>query len=396
MENALKIEETYLPSDTSCSQLKTIQPFDKPIYVTRPTLPDRKEVYRKIDEIWDSKWVTNNGNQHKSLEFKLKDYLKTPNLSIFCNGTMALQMACQALRLSGEVITTPFTFAATPHVLYWNNLKPVFCDIDPETFNLDPKRIESLISPQTSAILPVHTFGYPCNIGAIQEIADRYGIRVIYDAAHCFGVEIDNDPIGIFGDLSMFSFHATKVFHTFEGGALTFKDTAIKERLELSKNFGFKGEESIVVPGINGKMNEFQAAIGILMLDIIKDEIAKRRELTIIYRERLEKIDGISFNGDMPGVKHNYYNFVITIDETKFGINRDKLYDTLKKYNIFTRKYFYPLCSQFQCYSNYPSSSPENLPVAEKITKSVLTLPLYGDLKPVDIHRICNIISLYS
>jgi dTDP-4-amino-4,6-dideoxygalactose transaminase len=396
MENALKIEDEYTQSNNTGKLLKTIQPFAEPIYVTRPTLPDRKAVYEKIDEIWDSQWVTNNGRQHRFFESKLKDYLNTPNVSVFCNGTMALQMACQALRLSGEVITTPFTFAATPHVLYWNNLKPVFCDIEPDTFNLDPKRIESLISPQTSAILPVHTFGYPCDIEAIQKIADSYGIRVIYDAAHCFGVEINDNPIGIFGDLSMFSFHATKVFHTFEGGALTFKDNSIKERLELSKNFGFKNEETIVMPGINGKMNEFQAAIGILMLEIIEDEIRKRKELTMVYRDRLKNIAGINFRGDIPGVKHNYYNFAVTIDTNEFGISRDKLYNTLKEYNIFTRRYFYPLCSRFQCYSNYPSSAPENLPVAEKISKSILTLPLYGTLREEDIHKICDVIALYS
>jgi len=376
--------------------MKTPKSFEQPVYVTRPPLPDRNAVYRKIDEIWDSQWLTNIGYQHKLFESKLQEYLAVPNVSLFCNGTMALQMACQALRLSGEVITTPFTFAATPHVLYWNNLKPVFCDIEPETFNLDPQRIESLISPQTTAILPVHVFGYPCNIEAIQEIADKYGVRVIYDAAHCFGVEINGNPIGIFGDLSMFSFHATKIFHTFEGGALTFKDNSIKERLELSKNFGFRNEETIVVPGINGKMNEFQAALGTLMLDIIEDEMHKRKKLVMIYRERLKNIAGINFRGDIPGVKHNYYNFAITVDATEFGISRDELYKTLKKYNIFTRKYFYPLCSQFQCYRNYPSSAPENLPVAERVSKSILTLPLYGSLREADIHKICDIIATYA
>jgi dTDP-4-amino-4,6-dideoxygalactose transaminase len=396
MENAIKIEDEFTQSNNTEKLHKTIQPFAEPIYVTRPALPDRKAVYKKIDEIWDSQWVTNNGNQHKLFESIIKEYFRVPNISLFCNGTMALQMACQALRLSGEVITTPFTFAATPHVLYWNNLKPVFCDIEPDTFNLDPKRIESLISPHTSAILPVHTFGYPCDIEAIQKIADSYGIRVIYDAAHCFGVEVNDEPIGIFGDLSMFSFHATKVFHTFEGGALTFSDISIKERLELSKNFGFKNEETIVMPGINGKMNEFQAAIGILMLEIIGDEIRKRKELTKIYRERLKNIAGINYRGDVPGVKHNYYNFAITVDPNEFGLSRENLYKTLKKYNIFTRRYFYPLCSRFQCYSNYPSSAPENLPIAEKVSKSILTLPLYGTLREEDIHKICDIITLYA
>ena len=231
-------------------------------------------------------------------------------------------------------------------------------------------------------------------IASQKEIADKYGIRVIYDAAHCFGVEIAGSPIGIFGDLSMFSFHATKIFHTFEGGALTFKDNSIKERLELSKNFGFRNEENIVVPGINGKLNEFQAAIGLLMLKLIDAEIEKRKRLSMVYCERLIEIPGIKFRAEMFGVKHNYYNFVITVNENKFGISRDDLYDNLKTYNIFTRKYFYPLCSQFQCYRQYPSSSLENLPVAEIIAKEVLSLPLYSGLEVVDIHKICDLFDL--
>ena len=366
--------------------------FEQPIYVTRPALPDRKAVYRKIDEIWDSQWLTNIGHQHRLFESRVQKYLEVPNISLFCNGTMALQLACQALRLSGEVITTPFTFAATSHVLYWNNLKPVFCDIESQSFNIDPERIESLITPYTTAILPVHVFGYPCDVEAIEEIANRYGIRVIYDAAHCFGVEVNGEPIGDFGDISMFSFHATKIFHTIEGGALTYRDSSLKERLELSRNFGFKGEEQIVVPGINGKMNEIQAAIGLLMLDIIEEECRKRKHLTMIYRERLNKIPGIEFRGDVPDVDHNYYNFVITVNKEEFGISRDDLYDFLKKYNVFTRKYFFPLCSQLQCYRNLPSSSAVNLPVAERITKTVLSLPLFGSLNGKDIHRICDII----
>lgn len=369
-----------------------IEPFEKPIYITRPPLPDPAAVYRKIDEIWDSQWLTNVGPQHLQFEKKLKKYLGAPNISLFCNGTLALQLACQALRLSGEVITTPFTFAATPHVLYWNRIAPVFCDIDPKTFNLDPNRIESMITPNTTAILPVHVFGYPCDTQGIREIADRYGLRVIYDAAHSFGVEVNGEKIGNFGNLSMFSFHATKIYHTLEGGALTFKDESLKERLEFSKNFGFKNEENIVVPGINAKMNEFQAAIGLLMLDLVGEEIKKRKHLTMVYRDRLSEIPGIYFRTEMPEVKHNYYNFVITVEENKFGISRDELYKKLKKYNIFTRRYFYPLCSQFQCYRNYPSSAPENLPIAEKVSKSILSLPLYGALGEQDIHKICDII----
>ncbi len=372
------------------------RPFDEPIYVTRPLLPDRKDVYRKIDEIWDSQWLTNNGPQHIQFEAAVKKYLDTPNVSIFANGTLALQLACQALRLSGEVITTPFTFPATPHVLYWNNIKPVFCDIDYETFTLDATCIESLITPQTTAIMPVHLFGYPCDVGGIQKIADRYGLRVIYDAAHCFGVQINGEPIGNFGDISMFSFHATKLYHSVEGGALTYRDNGLKERLELSKNFGFKDEESVVVPGINAKLSELHAAIGLLTLDIADKESQRRKALTCVYRERLSTISGIGFREDLFGVKHNYYNFVIRVDNEELGTTRDDLYNKLQRYNIFTRKYFYPLCSQFACYKHYPSSSPSNLPVAEKASKQVLSLPLYGGLNEEDIHRICDIIDFVS
>jgi dTDP-4-amino-4,6-dideoxygalactose transaminase len=390
--NTISLKIWILPVCQKVAAMDKIKPFEKPIYITRPPLPDRKEVYGKIDEIWDSQWLTNIGDQHRKFETTVQEYLGVPNVSLFCNGTMALQLACQALRLSGEVITTPFTFAATSHVLYWNNLKPVFCDIESQSFNIDPDRIESLITPYTTAILPVHVFGYPCDIEAIETIARRYGIRVIYDAAHCFGVEVNGKPIGNFGDISMFSFHATKIFHTVEGGALTYRDSSLKERLELARNFGFKGEEKIVVPGINGKMNEIQAAIGILMIDLIKEEMRKRRQLSFIYRKRLKSIPGIDFREDTPDVKHNYYNFVITVNEEEFGINRDELYISLKKYNVFTRKYFYPLCSQLQCYKQLPSSSAANLPVAEKIARRVLSLPLYGILDEKDIHRICDIV----
>ena len=376
--------------------MTAIKPFEKPLHITRPPLPDKKDVYRKIDEIWDSQWLTNVGPQHLQFEKELKKYLNAHNISLFCNGTLALQLACQALRLSGEVITTPFTFAATPHVLYWNRITPVFCDIDPHTFNIDPNRIESMITPNTTAILPVHVFGYPCDTQSIREIADRYGLRVIYDAAHAFGVEIKGEKVGNFGDISMFSFHATKIYHTLEGGALTFRDKSLRERLEFSKNFGFKGEENIVVPGINAKMNEFQAAVGLLMLNLVEEEIEKRKHLTMVYRDRLSEIPGINFRTEMQGVKHNYYNFVITVDHCKFGISRDELYENLKSYNIFTRKYFYPLCSQFQCYKQYTSSLPHNLPIAEKITKKVLSLPLYGNLREEDINRICDIINFFS
>ncbi|MCK4827649.1 DegT/DnrJ/EryC1/StrS family aminotransferase, partial [bacterium] len=246
-----------------------IKPFEEPIYVTRPLLPDIKELTGKLEEIWDAKWLTNSGPQHVLLEEMLSKTLRVPNTSLFNNGTIALMTACQSLRLSGEVITTPFTFPATPHVLSWNNIKPVFCDIDPGTMNIDAQKIESMITPETTAIMPVHVFGTPCDVVKIQEIADRYSLKVIYDAAHAFGVEFEGQGIGNFGDISMFSFHATKLFHTAEGGALTFKDTNMKARIDLLKNFGIKNEEEVVMPGINGKMNEIQAALGLVNLELV-------------------------------------------------------------------------------------------------------------------------------
>jgi dTDP-4-amino-4,6-dideoxygalactose transaminase len=368
------------------------KPFSHPIHITRPVLPHLEKLKPKLEQIWASGWVTNMGTQHDAFEKKIKHYLKALNICLFCNGTLALQLACQVLRLSGEVITTPFTFPATAHVLYWNRIQPVFCDIQPETFNMDPEKIEEMITPATTAILPVHVFGYPCDTQAIQEIADRHGLKVIYDAAHAFGVEVDGKPIGNFGDISMFSFHATKVFHTIEGGALTFSDRRIRERLDFAKNFGFKDEETIVVPGINAKMNEIQAAVGILVLKEMEDERNRRKRLVQIYKERLRQVPGVQCRADITNVKHNYYNFAVTIDEEAFGLCRDELHDELGRYNIITRKYFYPLCSRFQCYRRHPSSSPENLMVAEAISKKVLILPLYGNLKKDDVERICSII----
>jgi len=372
-----------------------MKPFSKPIYITRPLLPNREAVYRKIDEIFDSQWLTNNGPQHKHFEKVLVDYLQVSQLSLLNNGTSALQLACQALRLSGEVITTPFTFAATPHVLYWNNIKPVFCDIEENSWNIDPDKIESLITPSTSAILPVHVFGNPCNTESIKKIAERYGLKVIYDASHCFGIKINGQGIGTFGNISTFSFHATKIFNTIEGGALTCNDPTIKMRVDLAKNFGFQGEESVIVPGINAKMNEFQAAVGLLVLNIIEAEMEKRKKLTRIYQERLNEIKGITFLDKIDKkVDYNYYNFVIRVNKDKYGKSRDELYEELKKYNVFARKYFYPLCSEFQCYKNYPSSSSENLPIAEKVSAEVLSLPLYGNLTDGEVNKICDLISL--
>lgn len=369
--------------------MKNIKPFDQPIYITRPILPSLERVYEKIEEIWTSKQLTNFGAQHNKLEFELKSYLKVKNLSLFCNGTIALDLACKALDLSGEVITTPFTFPATVHSLYFNNIKPVFCDVKSDDFNINPDGIEELISSKTSAIMPVHVFGHPCDVNRIGEIAKEKGLKIIYDAAHCFGVECNGDPIGSFGDISMFSFHATKIFHTLEGGALTFGDPDLLNELYLLKNFGIKNKEEVVLVGTNAKMNELQAAIGLLNLKIVDQEIAKRKILTQIYRENLKNVHGISYIEEKKDVDNNYQYFPVLITQKDFGLNRDQVHENLKKYNIFTRKYFYPLCTDYKYYS---SEKIINIPNAKKVATEVLCLPIYGELKQEDIIKICEIL----
>jgi dTDP-4-amino-4,6-dideoxygalactose transaminase len=373
-------------------RLNGIQPFDKPIYVTRPLLPDKDVFFEKIKEIWGSGWLTNNGTQHQLLESELKNLLKVPALSLFNNGTIALIVACQSLRVSGDVITTPFTFAATPHVLTWNNITPIFCDIDPVTLNIDPERIESMITPKTTAILGVHVFGIPCNVAHIQDIADRYGLKVIYDAAHAFNVELDGHGIGNYGDITMFSFHATKLFHTAEGGALAFKDGNLKGRIDLLKNFGIKNEDEVVMPGINGKMNEMQAALGLVVLEELDAERERRRRVREIYERELGGMAGLRIVRDDVSTKQSYQYLPIIVDEQEFGCSRDYLYERLQEYNVFSRKYFYPLCSDYTCYRQLPSSSPGNLPVANAIVNSVLALPFYGELAGEDVITICHLI----
>lgn len=373
--------------------MKKVAPFDNPIYVTRPLLPDLAAVGEKLREVWNAQWLTNNGPQHRLLEKRLMETLKAPYLSMFNNGTIALIVACQSLRLSGEVITTPFTFPATPHVLAWNGIRPVFCDIDPVTMNIDAARIESMITPQTTGILAVHVFGTPCDVAGIQEVADRYGLRVIYDAAHAFGVEIDGQGIGAFGDISMFSFHATKLFHTAEGGALTFTDRNLKPRIDLLKNFGIKNEEEVMMPGINGKMNELQAAVGLVVLDCIEEERAKRKAILDVYRACLRDVEGVTLaTDDPPGLRPSYQYFVVRIDEERFGCSRDEVYREFKKYNVMTRKYFYPLCSDYACYRHLPSAHPAGLPAAHRVAGEVLAMPFYGGLTADDVERICAIL----
>lgn len=369
-----------------------IKPFKNPIYVTRPLLPTIENFTEKLHEIWDSKWLSNNGQQHQKLEEKIKDTLKVQNVSLFNNGTTALLIAVRSLHLTGEVITTPFTFPATPHVITWNNIKPIFCDIDPVTLNIDANKIESMINPETTGILPVHVFGIPCDVEKIQDIADRHGLKVVYDAAHAFMCEINGRGIGNFGDISMFSFHPTKLFHTGEGGALVYKDKNLKQHIDLLKNFGIENEDEIIMPGINGKMNEIQAALGLLMLDLIENERNKREEILKKYCECLTQIDGILYYLPPENITKSYQYFVIRIDEEVFGRSRDYVYNEFKKYNVFTRKYFYPLCSDYPCYKHLPSSRPENLPNAHKAVKQVLSMPFYGELCIDEVKKICEIL----
>ncbi|MBQ6976860.1 MAG: DegT/DnrJ/EryC1/StrS family aminotransferase [Selenomonadaceae bacterium] len=370
-----------------------MEPFAENIFVTRPVFPKIEEVTEKLKDIWAAKWLTNNGPQHYMLERELENFLKVPYLSLFNNGTIALMVAIQSLRLQGEVITTPFTFAATPHVLSWNNIHPIFCDVDEETMNIDANKIESMITPQTTAILAVHVFGTPCDVEKIQQVADTYGLKVIYDAAHAFGVELGGQGIGTFGDISMFSFHATKVYHTLEGGALVHGNKNLKQRIDLLKNFGIKNEDEVVMPGINGKLDEVRAAVGRIMLNYVKEEQAKRHALHKIYDEELGEVEGIKL---MPkcaeNVKKNYQYYVIRIDDNIFGKSRDEVYNELKKFNVYARKYFHPLCSEFTCYRQLNSSSVEHLPVANVIVKQVLSLPMYGELSADDVRKICEII----
>jgi len=366
--------------------------MNKKIYVTQPILPDINKYYNKIQEIWESKWLSNGGQQHALLETKLIEYLKVPYLSLFNNGTIALLVAVQSLRLSGDVITTPFTFPATSHVLTWNNIEPNFCDIDPVTMNLNPDMIEKCITPKTTGILATHVFGTPCDVNAIQDIADFYGLRVIYDGAHVFGCEIDGKGIGNFGDITMFSFHPTKLFHTGEGGALTYKDHDMKKRIDLLKNFGIKNEFEVMMPGINGKMNELQAAMGLVVLDMVEEEMQKRKIITDKYNEILGKIYGINILPDFHNIKPSYQYFPIRIESDKFGKTRDQVYNELRNNNIFSRKYFYPLCSEYVCYKQLPSSDKNNLPVAYRIVEEILCLPFYGVLSLTDVDKICSII----
>lgn len=362
------------------------------ITVTSPLLPDREEFNRLLSEIWESKWITNNGQFHRQLEKELADYLKVPYISLFTNGTLPLITALQALRITGEVITTPYSFVATTHSLWWNGIKPVFVDIDSASCNLDPNKIEAAITPRTTAIMPVHCYGKPCDTKAIQEIADKYGLKVIYDAAHAFGVEVNGESLLKAGDLSTLSFHATKVYNTIEGGALVMHDEQTKKRIDYLKNFGFANETTVVAPGINSKMDEVRAAYGLLNLRQVDAAINARQHVALRYREALRNIDGLTFFDDMPGVRHNYSYFPVFIDAQKFGMTRDELYFKMKDANVLGRRYFYPLISDFSTYRGLPSSTPQNLPVATRIANQVICLPMHHQLSEEDVDRIINLI----
>ena len=394
---------------------------NKLITVTSPLLPDLDEFHELLKQIWDSKWITNNGQFHKQLEAALREYLGVPQVSLFTNGTLPLLTALQALRITGEVITTPYSFVATTHSIWLNGCKPVFVDIDPRTGNLDPEKIEAAITPKTTAIMPVHCYGKPCDVRRIKEIADTYGLKVIYDAAHAFALEIpkheadykrafdearnalepcnpvkreeqkvETESILNWGDMSTLSFHATKVYNTIEGGAMIMHDSATKKRIDDLKNFGIHDEVTVVGPGINSKMDEMRSAYGLLNLRQVDAAIAARQQIAIKYREALRDVEGITFFDDMPGVKHNYSYFPIFIDEKAFGMSRDALYAKMKEANVLGRRYFYPLISEFSTYRGLESANPKNLPNAHKMADSVLCLPMHHELSDEDLERVLS------
>ena len=397
---------------------------NKQITVTAPLLPNLEDFNEMLKDIWASKWITNNGQYHKQLEAALKEYLKVPQVSLFTNGTLPLLTALQALRITGEVITTPYSFVATTHSIWWAGCKPVFVDIDPRTGNLDPEKIEAAITTRTTAIMPVHCYGKPCDVRRIKEIADKYGLKVIYDAAHAFALEIpkheadykrafdesrnalepctpvkrelqtvETESILNWGDMSTLSFHATKVYNTIEGGAMIMPNEATKKQIDFLKNFGFANETTVVGPGINSKMDEVRAAYGLLNLKLVDDCIAARQQVAIKYRKALRDVEGITFFDDMPGVKHNYSYFPIFIDAKAYGMTRDELYFKMKEHNILGRRYFYPLISEFSTYKGLESADPKNLPNAHKMADSVLCLPMHHELSDEDIMRIMNIVT---
>lgn len=362
------------------------------IPVTSPLLPSLDEYKTLLEDIWNRKWITNNGHYHHLLEQELSHYLGIQYLSLFTNGTLPLITALQALQITGEVITTPYSFVATTHSIWWNKLSPVFVDVDPRTGNIDPLKIEEAITLKTTAIMPVHVYGNPCDTERIQQIAEANGLKVIYDAAHAFGVTVDGKSILEQGDMSTLSFHATKVYNTVEGGALICRSEESKKNIDYLKNFGFAGETAVVAPGINSKMDELRAAYGLLTLKMVDEAIAQRKAVTMRYREALKDVPGIRYIDDIPGVRHNYAYFPVFVDEKEYGMSRDELYNKLKKNNVLARRYFYPLISNFEIYSSVESAQVENLPVANKLADQVICLPLFAGMTDVHSNKVIDII----
>jgi len=376
-------------------------PDNKQITVTSPLLPNLTEFNELLQDIWNRKWITNNGHYHQLLEQELANYLGVEYLSLFTNGTLPLITALQALHIQGEVITTPYSFVATTHSIWWNGLTPVFVDVDPVTGNIDPDKIEAAITPHTTAIMPVHVYGQPCDVERIDAIAKKYNLKVIYDAAHAFGVKIARHPeqsegshtvtsILNFGDMSTLSFHATKVYNTIEGGALICHSKEMKDHIDNLKNFGFRGETTVVAPGINSKMDEMRAAYGLLNLKQVDAAIEARHKVAVAYREALKDVKGIRCLQDADGVHNNYSYFPIFVDENEYGMSRDALYEKMKASNVMGRRYFYPLISAFSPYNKYASASSENLPVATKLADSVICLPMHHALTEDDVKRVLD------
>ena len=364
------------------------------VFVTQPYLPPLSEFMPYLEKIWQNKILTNCGPFHQQFEQALCRYLGVNNIALFANGTLALVTALQSLRITGEVITTPYSFVATSHALLWNGIKPVFVDISPETLNIDPAKIEAAITPQTTAILPVHCYGHPCDVDAIQAIADAYNLKVIYDAAHSFGVRCSNRSLLNNGDLSVLSFHATKVFNTFEGGAIVCPDEKTKTRIDQLKNFGHVGETTVVAPGINGKMSEFNAALGILQLQHIGEVLQRREQIDLAYRQRLDNVRGIKCLRKSGETDANYAYFPILVED-EYPIDREELCQRLKDRGIHPRRYFYPLISEFPMYRGLPSANPANLPIAIAASRRILCLPIYPDLSLEIVDRICSLIASY-
>ena len=366
--------------------------MNNPITVTSPLLPPLEEFIPCLEDIWQRKWLTNQGHYHELLEKALCGYLGVKYISLFSNGTLALITALQALRIKGEVITTPYSFVATTHSLWWNGIKPVFVDIESDAFNIDPSKIEAAITPNTTAIMPVHVYGNPCQMDKIQQIADKYNLKIIYDAAHAFGVKQNGISVLNTGDLSILSFHATKVFSTIEGGAIVCHDAKMKQHIDDLKNFGFRDEVTVVAPGINAKLNEVQAAFGLVTLKKVDAAIAHRKEIVKRYRDGLKNTKGITFLNDIPEVQHNYAYFPILVNAAYYGMTRDELYAKMKENNIFARRYFYPLISEFSTYKGLNSAAKENLPNAHEVADEVICLPIHAGLGFDDVQRVIDTI----